>query len=273
MLYNHPRHEVVAKFREKYRHHPIEEVVFTAGDGTTLAGLWIPRKNPTATMVVCHGYRSGKEVLLGLADLFPSYELLFFDFRAHGDSDGSYITFGYHEYRDVIAAVACARKKSGAVGHRLPLIILAFSMGGASALKATSVQPDLCDAMIIDSSFADFASLMQTAFSRKVGLPSFPFVPVAKSMLNFFAGADLDTVAPIDWVAKFAKPLLIIHSCTDQLIPPQAAIVLYAHAQHGSSKLVISPPCRHGWLHHLSPQWYQKKVTKFVAKISGQHAS
>lgn len=249
--------------------HPFQLVHFTSEDGVNLAGLWIKREKPTATMVVCHGFRCCKETMYEYADLFPNFNILFFDFRAHGKSNGEYITFGFHEYKDVLVAAHWAKKRAQHE-HRgitpMPLVVLGVSMGGASALLAAEFDKDLADALVIDSTYADLLKTLGTAFTRKAKLPRYPFMPVLKQMLHFWGKCEVDMIKPVRSVEAIDKPILFIHSCLDMLITPDAALALYAASKNKSTKIWVAPTGRHGFVHREHPEWYAKKVTHFLRK-------
>jgi hypothetical protein len=96
-----------------------ERVSFDATDGTRLQGWWIPAQSrdsgrsvkSTRTVLICHGLAGNKSSQLLLArDLVPAgYNVLVFDFRAHGESAGQTITYGDLERRDVLGAVRWIR--------------------------------------------------------------------------------------------------------------------------------------------------------------------
>lgn len=251
--------------------HHAEDVSFKADDGSRLVGLWIKRQHPQATLVLCHGFRGCKEMMHLYADLFPAFNLLMFDFRAHGDSEPGYISFGYHEYKDVIAATRWARERAQAELHavfRLPVIVLGISMGGAAALMAAEADHELCDALIVDSSFADLAQTLAGVLGKKAQLPQYPFLPILKQMLNFFGSCDVDMVKPIKSVHAIDKPILFIHSCLDAMTAPDATLALYAASRNKASKLWMAPSGKHGFIHHEHPEKYTKKIIKFLKKAA-----
>src|SRR6266581_1074824 len=88
-----------------------EEVSFpSASDSLRISGWFFAADTPTEkapVIVLCHGIWTGRRECLPLALRFRAagYHVLTFDFRAHGRSDGRFITVGHHETDDVIGAV------------------------------------------------------------------------------------------------------------------------------------------------------------------------
>lgn len=110
-----------------------EDISFITIDKLTLHGWWIPAPGSVHTIVFLHGFHGSMDPDLKYAPSIHNagYNILMFDFRAHGRSDGTTITLGALEVQDVNAAVEYALKRgSEKIG------LLGFSMGGRTALLA-----------------------------------------------------------------------------------------------------------------------------------------
>src|SRR4029453_18026727 len=95
--------------------------------GSLLHGWFVPGHH--GAVVLMHGLHASRRSQLSRARLLhdAGYSVLLFDFQAHGESPGNYITFGYLESRDARAAVDYVRR-------RLPeqkVAVIGQSMGGA----------------------------------------------------------------------------------------------------------------------------------------------
>lgn len=252
--------------RELMKHKNISSVVFSSDDGIGLSGLLARGNNPIGNMVICHGYKGSKEFLLGFIRMFPEFNKLFFDFRSHGQSEGSIISLGCHEYKDVVSAIKYLDQETNSADKKLPMIVLGTSMGGAACLKAVDMEQNLCDAVIVDSTFADLYATFVRSFYLNAGLPYYPFFPVIKTMFNYFGHCDISTISSIQSVKRITQPIFFIHSCDDKVIKPQNSLQLYMNAQNKKSQLWIGPLCHHGWLHNYYPRMYRKKIIKFLVK-------
>ncbi|MFA6527809.1 MAG: alpha/beta hydrolase [Candidatus Babeliales bacterium] len=261
--------EVAAEIRQELlERQDAKSVEFCTQDGLKLSGFLITRKDATVNAVMCHGYQGRKEFMYALIDLFPDWNILLFDFRAHGQSEGTITSIGYHEYKDVIAAVNFMKKTFNAdADTKNSTVVLGISMGGAATLKAAELEPNLADALIIDSTYAVLSDMMLKGFSVKSGLPYYPFFPLIKQMYRYLANFDINSMNPQESVKVIKKPIFFIHSCNDNFISPIDTLQLYANAKNKKSKLWIGPPCRHGWLHCYQKETYQRKVLKFVATV------
>ncbi len=268
VIYGKKQSDLAQEIRaELFKRSDIQKVSYFSQDGLLLSGYLIKRAQAQANIVLCHGYRGAKEFMYGYIDLFPQCNLLLFDFRAHGQSEGAIISIGCHEYKDVIASVDFMKKHVKAVdGKNLPLIVLGISMGGASAIKAAEVEKGLCDALIIDSTFSDLRKALERGFSLKSGLPYTPFFMVISKMFQYFGACNISTMNTAAAVEKIDTPTMFIHSCNDSFLRPANVIRLYEHTGSRYAKLWIGPKCRHGWLHSYYADLYKKKVLKFLNK-------
>lgn len=97
-----------------------QDVNFHAFLGPTLRGWWIPGNNHR-TVIMIHGWTSNRGEPLSQSFYLheAGYNLLLFDLRGHGTSDGSYTTLGYAETSDVAAAIS---EVSVAKLRKLPLL-------------------------------------------------------------------------------------------------------------------------------------------------------
>src|SRR6186997_2367029 len=87
-----------------------EEVTFPSNeDGVTISGWFFPSAlpSPAPSLVLRHGVWTGRRECLPLALRFQQagYNVLCFDFRAHGLSGGRFTSVGLHETNDVLGAV------------------------------------------------------------------------------------------------------------------------------------------------------------------------
>src|SRR5215468_370065 len=86
---------------------PVQEVHFAAADGVRLAG-WLALASPAApTLILVHGFKSDRASMLPWARFLyaAGYNVLLYDSRGCGQSEGWRIALGAREPEDVIGAV------------------------------------------------------------------------------------------------------------------------------------------------------------------------
>lgn len=250
--------EINQEMRKNSNCHP---VVFKTSDDLSLEGFLFTKPNAIGNILICHGYKNSKEFMYSFLDIFEDFNVLIFDFRAHGESEGQYISLGYHEHKDVVAAAKLLQNRTS---RKLPFIILGFSMGGAAVIRAASLHPGIANAYIIDSSYSELQSMFLRGYSLKTGLPYYPFFPVIRALFHFFANCNIDDVNSASSVRMINEPMLFIHSCNDTFVTPDHGIKLYANAQNEFSSMWIGPKARHGYLHAIYKSLYRHKVQIFL---------
>ena len=253
--------------REEWRNkYGAYNVSFKSSDEIELQGMLITRSKPKGLMILCHGYRSNKEALSDLIDMFPYDTILLFDFRAHGQSAGNITTIGCKEYRDIIGASHFLQKKGRELYGKkyLPVSILGVSMGAAATLKAVAHDPSICDALIIDSSYADLWEVVHQSFTQHSGLPSYPFIPVMESMLASFADCQFRQMKPVEQVRSINKPILFIHARGDAHTSSADSVRLFREAQNSQSKLWLAASKEHAGVFKDEPDTYATTVRDFM---------
>lgn len=231
-----------------------EDVSFTTADSLKLRGWYIPSAKTTLkTLILLHGYPADKgDILPALAFLHREFNLLLFDFRYLGQSEGNYSTAGAKEIEDLLAAVRFLKlrgvKEVGVWG---------FSMGGAVALMAIENAPEI-KAVIAESSYA---SLDHMALEL-LPLPmiKYPVGYLVGLWAKLFLGIDLRDVSPVKRVRNVKIPILLIHSSADAVIP-------FSHARSLQEALKDNPRAEFwfnsGFAHGQLASDYQSRVRSF----------
>src|SRR3989339_688573 len=91
-----------------------QKITFKSSDGLTLSGVFVQGTNE-ATIILLHGYGRCKEQMLPQASFLnkAGFNILMFDFRASGESEGKYITFGQREQADLEGALDYLKNRGG----------------------------------------------------------------------------------------------------------------------------------------------------------------
>jgi dipeptidyl aminopeptidase/acylaminoacyl peptidase len=234
-----------------------EDVSFRTADGLTLRGWYIPAARTSAKIVILlHGYPADKgDILPALASLHEDFNLLLFDFRYLGESEGNYSTAGAREVEDLLAALRFLKSRGiKEVG------VWGFSMGGAVALMAIEKAPEI-RAVISESSYA---SLAQMAFELfRIPLLNYPMAYLVGLWAKLFLGIDLKQVSPVESVRASTIPILLIHSSADAVIPFSHARQLQeALAENANAEFWFNEEFAHGQL----GSDYQTRVKSFFHK-------
>src|ERR1051325_745024 len=85
----------------------VEDVTIPSFDNTRLHGWWFEVAKEAPTVVLIHGVKKNRTDVLRAALVLRriGFNTLVFDGRAHGDSEGRFVTYAYYECRDVEAVI------------------------------------------------------------------------------------------------------------------------------------------------------------------------
>jgi len=170
-----------------------------------------------ATVVLLHGISACKEVELERAKLLADvgYASLLLDLRAHGQSEGEYCTFGYHEKND-LRAVADTLER---LFPTRAMAIWGASLGGAVALQAMAVEPRYAFG-IVESTFDEFDKVaMEYGADWFFGLRSQWLTNRVINKSGRIAHFEPDSIKPVLAAAQIDRPVLFIHGDKDARIP------------------------------------------------------
>lgn len=190
-----------------------EAVKLTTTDKLKLDAWFIPADKETKNaVIILHGYPAEKSGLLPWAAFLKAdYNLLFFDFRYFGNSEGSFTSLGYHEVKDVLSAIDFLKKKD-----MTNISVMGFSFGGAVALLTTSHTKDI-SAVVTDSAYASIDAMAKVYYGGYTLLEGI-LTPMTKLWGRIIYGIDIQAITPFEQVKHVQTPMLIIHSQQDDLI-------------------------------------------------------
>lgn len=233
-------------------------------DGLTLRG-WhiIADENSSKIIILVHGTDGNRfnakkgytEVIKGIVE--HGYNMLTFDLRGHGESEGERISAGYYEVRDLGGAVKYVKS----LGYE-DIGVLGFSMGGVTSIRTAAVNRDI-DVIVADSTVAELDGIIGTEFSKRTKFPEFFFPPLA-FMVKLIYGVDFMDIRPVESVVMIApRPVLFIHGENDEMIPSEHAKRLYEASKNPVNRLWIAPGAGHTSSFLKYPQEYLSRVLDF----------
>ena len=243
-----------------------EPVAFSAADGVPLCGWFMPAQGPArGALIFLHGQAGSMDGDLRYAPacVAGGYHVLMFDFRAHGRSGGDWVTFGYYERQDVLAAIGFLQARGiTRVG------LWGFSMGGAVVMLSAPLAPAV-RAVVSDGGFARLETTVVGWLGEK-GLPAFLRLPLARAIIlaaSLRLGCPLSATDPIRWVERIAPAgLFLIQGGADPYIPLRDAQALLARA--GDPKqLWVEPGAGHREVEAHAPADYLPRVLAFFDRF------
>lgn len=215
----------------KYKAKDHKTHYFTTSDGVKIASWYFPIKKPKAVVILIHGYVKdfgGKPLMLGHIEYLgkAGYSTLVIDLRSVGESEGSKVSMGIHEWKDVAAAYDYA--KSLPENKTIPVGFLSISMGAATTIIAAALSQK-GDFVIASVPYASFTRMFDFQV-KKEKLYAPIFLPPLLLAAHFELGWNYEQYAPINLISRIHAPILLFSAKHDDFVHGNDATSLYEKA-------------------------------------------
>ncbi|WP_075589740.1 alpha/beta hydrolase [Labilibacter marinus] len=265
--------------RAKHVHKPLvyglkdKKVVYTSKDGLKLSAILVQTEieQQKGTVILVHGIRSGKEHYLPVSKLLSKhgYNSVLVDLRAHGQSEGKYTTFGYHEKYDMSILVDSLMKMNN-VSHHIG--IWGNSLGAAVSLQAMSIDKRIKFG-IIESTFADFKTVVHEYSAGTVGFN----VPILNNYAIWWAEIIGDfngkEVVPSEAVKNISQAVMMVHGTVDSNIDIKYGKKNFKNLASTEKSFVEVPNANHGNVWQVGGERYFQQVIDFADSVSMKKVS
>ena len=206
-----------------------------AGAGVTLKG-WRCRATAPArgTIVYLHGIADNRGSATGVIQRFVArgFNVIAYDSRAHGDSQGEACTYGFFEKQDLHHVIDTV--ESG------PVVLIGTSLGAAVALQEAADDPRV-SAIVAAETFSD---LRTVATERAPAFFTAGRIDRAFDVAGVEGRFRVDDVQPQQSARRITAPALVIHGAGDTETPPAHSQRVYA-ALRGPKRLILVPGAGH----------------------------
>ena len=233
-------------FVDNTEHKRYETVSF---DGLKLSARYY-NQNSDRTILLFHGYRSSARHDFSCAVKMyyeNGFNILLVDQRSHGSSEGSLITFGVKESRDVVSWVEFLNAKFPVS----QIILSGLSMGATTVLLSLKYKmPENVKGVIADCGFDSPVEIIKKVAKQSFKIDATLFIPIMDFFCRLFGKFSIQNVSTAEAVKNTKLPIMLIHGKDDNFVPCEmsqrtynaakehAKIVLVDGADHGISFLV-----------------------------------
>lgn len=275
---------------------------FESTDGLALNYLLLEKPHARASIIVCCGWLPGrKEGMASLFALLPhDCNILFFDARGHGSSEGpllsQFYAYGKHEYKDIIGAIRFMHERN----PQTPIIIFGMCAGAfnaAHALIRLAKQPDMLSyyriaGFIFDSGWGSVTNASYSAPYTHIKDSVHEMIAghrkkqtllsqcIAAPLLAFYTLLHKAAIAPLlshnesrsqlyDKIDAITLPTLFIHAHDDLHIPISEAQRLAQRCKNAQCWW-IDQPSKHGCHHLKHAAQYREKLCDFIEHALSQ---
>ena len=240
-------------------------VTVTSNDGLKLHGYFYENPEHRGTVIFMHGYHGEPThdfgpVLYRFKDL--GFSLLLPDQRAHGKSEGKYLTFGVKESEDCLiwAKYIASRFPNS------PISLHGISMGGATVGMASALDlPKEVKLIANDCGFTSPDAIISSV-RKSLKLPKFPFQYFIRFWAKTLAKFSLKQKNAADCYAQTKLPCLFIHGKEDNFVPYYMGVENYEKCASENKLMIAVEDAGHGLAYITKPEKVSAQFIEFYVK-------
>jgi pimeloyl-ACP methyl ester carboxylesterase len=187
------------------------------------------------TIVYLHGVADNRASAAGVIPrlLARGFDVVAYDSRAHGNSEGDFCTYGYFEKDDLHKVLDTVSPG--------PIVLIGTSLGAAVALQEAADDPRVT-AIVAAETFSDL---------RTVATERAPWFFTSRVINRAFALAEeqahfrVDAVSPERAATQISVPVLLLHGALDHDTPPAHSQRVLAALKNPKKRLALISDAHH----------------------------
>ena len=245
---------------------PWEGFELATSSGLTIKGQLLD-KAAGRTVVFCHGITWTRYGMFKYLEPFldGSWNLVLYDHRAHGESEGSFATYGVYERRDLADVMTMVRRRWAGT----PVLLYGESMGAATVLQYLADDPEVT-AAIADCPFSSLrGELVHQLFNMGVSARLHNLLlAIVRRYIQRKARFDFNRVEPAADALASRCPLLLTHGAEDNYVPTRMSEELYhVRSPKAPTRLHLTPEAGHAESINIERSTYLQVVREFIDGI------
>ncbi len=249
----------------EFAENKVEKLNIQSDDHLSLSARYVKQEKPAnTTVIVAHGYMNSSLGMGNYAEMFYNmgYDVLVPDNRAHGESEGKYVGFGWLDRLDYVKWINEIIK---AKGESENIILFGVSMGASTVMMTSGEElPSQVKLVIADCGYDSVKNELTYQLKDMFNLPSFPLIPLTSAYSKIRAGYSFGEADAVKQLQHNNLPLLLIHGDIDDFVPTEFVYQLY-DATQGEKELVIFEGANHAESFKSDPKKYESTVKNFIS--------
>lgn len=223
-------------------------------------------KKANASIILCHGF-SGYGIR-DFSTIFEPYHEMGFNIlvineRAHCESGGKTITFGFKERYDLRNWIYFLNSK---LGDSVPVLLDGVSMGAATVLMCLGLElPQNVKCAIADCGYTRPYDIMKKVFCQTSHLPEHPIMDLANLLIKINAHFWAKKVSATQAMKTNKVPVFFAHGKSDDFVPYEMTLENY-NACLAPKHLFLVENAEHCMCILLARERYIKELKEFFAE-------
>jgi pimeloyl-ACP methyl ester carboxylesterase len=226
-----------------------------AGEGIRLRGWQCKaERDRRGTLIYLHGTADNRGSSVGVIQRSTALglDVVAYDSRRHGASDGDVCTYGYYEKMDLRRVIETLQPG--------PIVLFGTSLGAAVALQEAAGDPRVSGVIAVEV----FSDLRTIARERAPFFLSEAAIREAFRLAEEQGRFEVDQVSPVAAARSIKVPVLLIHGSEDRDTPPAHSQRVLA-ALAGPKRLILVERAGHN--RSLSDPKIWAEIEKWIAGL------
>lgn len=257
--------ENLPKIMDFYKRFKTDEYVINTRDGIKLQAYYF--KNILDTdkyIVMSHGHTYTHHGCVKYARMMmdKGFNIVTYDQRYHGASEGKYTTLGYLEKDDLLEVINDIFQR---FGDNIYLGTYGESMGAATVLLEAQ-KDDRVKFVFSDCAFESLDVLIGEILKKHKIFPLWLFKPISNLIFKLFVGVKYNGISPILAIESLNIPMFFAHGEDDDFIDKHHTINLFESYSGPKEIFIAGNGARHAGSYVKDTKKYHDAVNGFVDK-------
>lgn len=251
-------HKIDLCWWEKVKFSRIEIKSF---DQLTLVGYYHNAESDK-TVIIVHGFGGSHEEMQPYCKFFyeKNFNVLAVDNRAHGESEGKCIGFGWLDRKDILSWIEYLNSKQ--LNNKILLFGLSMGASAVCCVSGEKLPTNVC-AVISDCAFDNANKQIDFVMRNKKILLKL-FKRHLYSFTKRVYGFDVLDADVVKQVKNTKVPILYIHGKSDMYVPIENSINLYNSTPTNLRDRYFVDDADHATSFAVAGVLYEKKISDFL---------
>jgi pimeloyl-ACP methyl ester carboxylesterase len=245
-------------------HRDASEDLHIVSDGLNLYGRYFDFGHDKCAIII-QGRTESLLFSCYFADLYANdgYNIFVMDTRAHGLSDGKFITAGIKEHRDIVKWIDLIRTRYSIESF----LIHGVCIGAAAAIYTycATKKDNLVKKLVLDGTYTDYYEMFKNHMIERKK-PVLFFVYLTFFYVYLLEGTNLLKETPYKRVGEIDIPVIFIWSKQDIYCTEDKSRELYAACKSEHRETRFFPNGGHSFVRLANKEDYDKAVAEFLYK-------
>ena len=239
-----------------------EKLEVKSNEDLKLVGFY-KNNNKDKLALLVHGYGGSHYDSYSYSKIFEErgYDILAIDLRAHGESEGDYLTMGLNEHYDILKWIERLLK----LNRNYKIVLFGISMGASTVcMTIGETLPNNVICAIEDCGYDNANNQLKYVYSKTKFVKLF-----YKIFYNYTLkskGIDLKKIDAVEKLKSSKIPVLFIHGDKDDFVPTAMVYKLYEAVSQSRRDIYIAKDASHTKSIDVNEKEYKRRIDKFLTK-------